>query len=501
MRILEISVLPCLCLVLLAACGGDEPYRAGGQAAREHPLLGRAMESVPREVPALPTPDGGLAALTVDYPEDGSVFPPEFVAPTLLWHDESEAADTWWVHIDFSAPGVEHLDVLVPGAPPPQGTIDPEAIGKNNEVYRPTAYQASARSWTPSEALWTTIKARSREAEATLTITGLAASAPDRPLSTGRVRLKTSADPVGAPIFYRDVPLMPAVSVGDAGVIQPLSQEALPIVAWRLKDVSRTDSKLLLTGMPSCANCHSFSQDGKTLGMDVDGPQGDKGAYAVAPVERSMRIEKEHVLTWNSFPDKPKDHATIGFLSRVSPDGRYVVSTVNEELYVANFPDHEILQVFYPTRGILAWVSTETGEMRALPGADSKAYVHCDPAWTPDGKTLVFARGRAKDPYDPKVPLARYPNDPNETEMRYDLVRMPFDEGRGGPRTLIEGASDNGMSNTFPKVSPDSPSRLRTSNHRRYQVSAPLRERCSIHWMMDRTSCFAEEVTFTEKFI
>ena len=42
---------------------------------------------------------------------------------------------------------------------------------------------------------------------------------------------------------------------------------------------------MILTGMPTCANCHSFSRDGTTLGMDVDGPQGDKGAYAIAPLD------------------------------------------------------------------------------------------------------------------------------------------------------------------------------------------------------------------------
>ena len=35
------------------------------------------------------------------------------------------------------------------------------------------------------------------------------------------------------------------------------------------------------------------------------------------------------------------------------------------------------------------------------------------------------------------------------------LYRMPFDGGRGGTPVPVEGASKNGMSNTFPKVSPD----------------------------------------------
>ena len=38
--------------------------------------------------------------------------------------------------------------------------------------------------------------------------------------------------------------------------------------------------------------------------------------------------------------------------------------------YVANFTDYRFLQVFYPTRGILAWYSKATGMLQPLPGAD-----------------------------------------------------------------------------------------------------------------------------------
>ena len=33
-------------------------------------------------------------------------------------------------------------------------------------------------------------------------------------------------------------------------------------------------------------NCHSFSADGKTMGIDVDGPKNDKGLYAVVPIQQ-----------------------------------------------------------------------------------------------------------------------------------------------------------------------------------------------------------------------
>jgi tetratricopeptide (TPR) repeat protein len=75
--------------------------------------------------------------------------------------------------------------------------------------------------------------------------------------------------------------------------------------------------------------------------------------------------------------------------------------------------------------------------------------------WSPDGQYLVFARAEATDPNPPGVPLAKFANDPNELHIAYDLYRIPFHDGRGGVPEPIAGASQNGMSNTFPKVSPD----------------------------------------------
>jgi len=75
--------------------------------------------------------------------------------------------------------------------------------------------------------------------------------------------------------------------------------------------------------------------------------------------------------------------------------------------------------------------------------------------WSPDGKYIVFARAEAKDsdPVDQKSPLEA--NDPNEVQIKYSLYRIPFNGGRGGRPVPIAGASNNGMSNNFPKISPD----------------------------------------------
>jgi len=398
-----------------------------------------------------------LAKLTIDYPLDESIFPPEIVPPTFLWHDLAEQADTWLVEVTFqtqASPGVaEALRVIVPGATPPEGKIDPQAILDNNEPYKPTAYQASARSWTVPKDLWATIKKRSVEAPATVTIRGFAGSDPTRFVSSGSMTLTTSKDPVGAPVFYRDV-LLDGIP-GTAKRIMPLSKATLPKIAWRLKDISRDDSRVVLSGMYTCANCHSFSTDGRTLGMDIDGPNGDKGAYAIAAISEQMLVENADIITWNSFKDKPEGHKTIGFMSSISPDGQFAITTLNEAYYVQNFPDYKFLQVFYPTRGILACYSKATGEIKALPGADDPQYVHCDPVWTPDGEEIVFARAKARAPFSEGQKKATYANDPNETQIQYDLYRMPFNGGAGGEPQPIKGAGGNGMSNTFPKVSPD----------------------------------------------
>ena len=100
-------------------------------------------------------------------------------------------------------------------------------------------------------------------------------------------------------------------------------------------------------------------------------------------------------------------------------------------------------------------MTVPSGKRQPLPGADDPRYVQTDGVWSPDGKWIVFARAEAKDPYPAGQPKAVHANDPNETRIQYDLYRVPFNEGKGGTPEVIAGASQNGMSNNFPKVSPD----------------------------------------------
>ncbi|MBI5086226.1 MAG: tetratricopeptide repeat protein [Acidobacteria bacterium] len=386
--------------------------------------------------------------VVIDYPEDGSLFPPDFAAPTFLWRGPQTAPSLWTIEVTF-ADGGPPLRRTTEGPLLRIGEIDPRAVAESNRPPTLTPQQAATRTWKPNKSTWDEIKRRSTAGAVTVTITGAAGQA----VSRGAVRISTSADPVGAPIFYRDVPLMP--SELEKGVIKPIIPSAVPLISWRLRDVGEDASRLLMQGLPTCANCHSFSRDGKTMALDVDGPQNDKGMYAIAAVASRMLIRTQDVFTWNDFPGKPPGQRTIGFMAQLSPDGRYAITTLNEDVYVANFKDYRFLQVFYPTRGILAWYNRSTGQIRALPGADNPNFVQASAFWSPDGKYLIFARARARDAYPQGRQMAQYAGDPLETPIQYDLYRIPFNGGKGGRAQAVQGASHNGKSNSFPKVSPD----------------------------------------------
>jgi tetratricopeptide (TPR) repeat protein len=396
------------------------------------------------------------AGITIDYPAEGSIFPPDIAAPMFLWRDANPDASAWRIEVRFTD-GSKPLKVEAPGPLMQVGEIDARAVGETNRPPALTPEQAASHTWWPDAATWEAIKRHSVAGPATVIITGLAKK---KRVSQGQVAMATSKDPVGAPIFYRDVPLMPSET--QKGVIKPLAPNLLPLIAWRLRNVAEPRSRVVLTGMHTCANCHSFSADGRTMGMDLDGPQNNKGLYGVAQVKAQISIGNADVISWRPRYEKPATPDRVGFMSQVSPDGKYILTRLNgpdatlgSTYYVTNFKDYRFLQVFYPTRGVLAWYDRASGKAQELPGADDPRYAQTDGVWSPDGKTIVFARAEAKDPYAPGAPLAEFANDPTETQIQYNLYRIPFNGGRGGTPEPIAGASANGMSNNFPKISPD----------------------------------------------
>ena len=300
---------------------------------------------------AFPTePSGGLE---IKYPLDETLFPPEIVAPTFVWNDTTAGVKNWMVLLRFDETG---------------------------ELLR---FPTTEPSWRPSEADWAQIKQRSVERDAEVAIVGIGADA--KAMSSASVRIRTSTDPVGDSIFYREVPLPFITAVQDPSRIR-----------WRFGPIdSESAPPIVLEDLPVCGNCHSFSDDGSVLGLDVD-YGNDKGAYAILPrVDEQMVLNDEKIITWNDYQRKKDGEATFGLLSKVSPNGRYVISTVKDRAVFVATPDIWFSQLFFPIKGILVVYDTETGTFKPLPGADDPEYVQSNPTWSPDGKSVVFARTKA----------------------------------------------------------------------------------------------------------
>jgi Flp pilus assembly protein TadD len=450
-------IVPGLALGLLAAYGQQSAL------VRGNPAVAEFTQFLAEHRADLSATDASLGAITVDYPREGSLFPADFAAPLFQWRDGSPKAAVWRVEVSEPGGRKPRVKAWSAGEKMQIGPVDASLVGYVPPTLTPE--QAQAHTWRPDAKTWEEIKKHSQRGAVTVRFTGYINKDDKQAVSRGEVTVATSRDPVGAPIMYRDVPLIPPPPESEErGVIKPLPDSVLPLIKWQLRYVSDSESKTVMTGLPTCANCHSLSRDGKTLGIDVDGPQNDKGLYALIPIKPISTMSNDYVIHWSAFSEE-RAQKRFGFMSQVSPDGKYVITSIDvphahgtrvvDRLYNGFYRNYGFGQVFFPTRGVLAWYSREAGELTPLPGADDPNYVQTSAFWSPDGKYLVYSRAAAKDPYAPGQKQATYANDPNETQIQYDLYRIPFNDGKGGTPERVVGASENGMSNNFPKVSPD----------------------------------------------
>jgi tetratricopeptide (TPR) repeat protein len=367
--------------------------------------------------------------LSIVYPFDGSLFPPEIIAPTVWWDDSNSRADKWRVSVAF------------------ENDTDPVSV------------EVDTTAWTPDRDTWESIKSRSVGKRATITVASVrTVPGISVTLSSDSVAISTSSDSVGAPIFYRDVPLPFSFALSN-----------VPMIRWRLGDIASYDPPtVVLSNLPVCGNCHSFSGDGRFLGMDVD-VGNDKGAYVFTSFDEQTTLSRDKLISWTDYdPDVP----TFGMLPRVSPDGRHVLAGVRDRAVFLPREDILFSQIFFPVMGILACYDQTTGRIAALPGADDAAYVQSNAAWSPDGEYVYFARSPAAqlETESPEYDILLSVEESAEVlggeeflwnaqeggkRFRFNLFRVPFNDGRGGTPEPIEGASYNEMSNYFPKISPD----------------------------------------------
>jgi tetratricopeptide (TPR) repeat protein len=358
--------------------------------------------------------------LTILYPLDETLFPPEIVSPAFRWKDDSPESDIWLVTIKFQ-----------------------DDRGRMNFI-------TSRQKWKPKAKTWDEIKKRSLEKEAEVTILGASSSSPRKIISGNRISISTSRDKVGSPIFYREVDLPFVDAVKDPSRIR-----------WRFGAISSPKQPpVVLEKLPVCGNCHSFCKSGKTLAMDVD-YANSKGSYVITPVANQMFLATSDIITWDDYK-KEDGEPTFGLLSQISPDGKVVVSTVKDESVFVPKPGLAFSQLFFPIKGILCIYNRETKTFSSLPGADDPNYVQSNPSWSPDGRYIIFARSKVyrlravrKDRTVLLTPEECAEFLKEGKPFLFDLYRIPYNDGKGGKAEPIEGASNNGMSNYFAKYSPD----------------------------------------------
>jgi tetratricopeptide (TPR) repeat protein len=420
-KIIIAILLACVCGIW----GTSVVYKTfdfGGPETKYNSI--KDIPNLEEEIVVAPAPPSIL------YPAEGTLFPLDMAPPTFRFTD-SEVEDGWSLKVEFHDGGdAADFDVEEP-------------------------------NWTPSLEDWEMIKSRSLVLEgespladgfaprAVLKIRRRDASDANDPLLS--VGFSTAVDPVGAPIFYREVnlPFLEAV-------LDPSAH-----IRWRFGSVSSSEQPpVVLDQMPMCGNCHSFSADGAVMGMDVDYGD-DKGSYAICPVEPEIALSAESMMSWSAF-EPEDDKKTFGLLSQVSPNGRYAISTVKDQSVFIPVDNLEFSQLFFPIQGVLAFYDRETDSFASLSGADDGRYVQSNACWRPDGEEIAFARSEAYEIQGEQASLFGLSRTEEVAEFldgsrdfKYDLYRVPFNDGEGGEAEPVLGASDNGMSNYFPKYSPD----------------------------------------------
>jgi hypothetical protein len=354
---------------------------------------------------------------SIRYPFKKSLFPPEFPAPTFEWNVAVKDFTPW----------------------------DVSLVTGNNKY----SVNATTRNtlWTPGESEWDSIKILSDFGKIYFSVKKSGTEGP-----SARVEFSISHDTVGAPILYRQMPI-PFI----------LAEKNLDSMNFMLINIgSRKKPHVAMRGFPVCGNCHSFSADGSTIGLDLDAGLRDKGGYFISPIKDTILFNPANYMSWS----KIEKRRTFGLFSKMSPDGRYIVTTVKDRVVLKNFPLSPVenvmfSQLFFPVNGHLAVYDRQTGILKELPGADLEEYVQSNASWTPDGKNIIFSRAAAL-PRDTNIYEINVQDESlidqfvkRKKSFKYDLCIIPFNNGNGGKAIPIKGASNNGKSNYFPAVSPD----------------------------------------------
>ncbi|MFC2138085.1 TolB family protein [Bacteroidota bacterium] len=360
--------------------------------------------------------------LNIIYPFNGSLFPPEFPSPTFIWNDMDEYTTSWKISLSTY----------------------------NNELV--ISEIVNEQKWQPEKDQWDSLKLLSNNKNISVKLHRYTSEGNKQNKEKTKINIGFSKDSVGAPILYREIPIP-----------FKFAEKHPDSMSYRLCNVgSDIPPHDVMKKFMVCGNCHSFTSDGKTVGLDFDAAHRDKGGYFISDIKDTLIFNPDNYLSWTKLQGKN----TFGTFSRLSPDGRYIVTTIKDRVLSRNIEygtmeEIAYSQLFFPVNGVLAIYDRKTKELNELPGANLGDYVQTSAFWDPNGENLYFARAKAlpweKDSMSLKVEDEQLVEEyyDRKHDFKFNVYTIPFNNGKGGTAKPVKGASHNNMSNYFPTVSPD----------------------------------------------
>ena len=266
----------------------------------------------------------------------------------------------------------------------------------------------------------------------------------------------TSSDPGSwLEVEVRGCVVENGVRAGDAVYVDSCrfrisAHEADPLVVYRLvsplfhglktpniyyRDIANFDTRMFLPGKDIyCTNCHSFPGNPFLKAKDM--------SLAIAVRDQTVPKRQSKILGLYDFRTREGKTLNINsFFMSWDPNGTKVAVTSGNFVMVRPCITLET-QEFYVLIADINIVDSETLQIARLPGASEPQYMESFPSWSPDGKTIAFARAREMD-------VDKW------DERRFDICKVPYNDGRGGTATPVPGASRNGQSNFAARFSAD----------------------------------------------
>ncbi|MBC8431222.1 MAG: hypothetical protein H8D96_04825 [Desulfobacterales bacterium] len=221
---------------------------------------------------------GNKTGLTITYPFDGTVFPPEIAAPVIVWQDAGSASKHWLIIVEFRS--------------------------RLSPIYA----LVDKQHWMPDQTIWEIIKANSVHGAAKITVCGFDNKHAGNITAKNSISILTSKDRVDAAIFYRQVQL--PFKVGKKNFKK---------IKWRLGDISAYEKPaVVMENLDVCASCHLFSKDGTLISMEMN-YKDDSGAHFITPVAENIELSGKDFMTWNDFPKPELLPKTRGLFAKISP--------------------------------------------------------------------------------------------------------------------------------------------------------------------------------------